>query len=598
MARLNAARASRSPTIPPAPDTALDKSRTGIDGFDEITGGGVPKGRPTLVCGGPGCGKTVFATEFLVRGALQHDEPGVFVSFEETAEDLRKNVASLGFDLADLVERKRLAIEHVRVERSEIEETGEYDLEGLFIRIGYAIDSIGARRVVLDTIESLFSGLSNAAVVRAELRRLFGWLKDRGVTAVITGERGEGALTRQGLEEYVSDCVVLLDHRVAGGHSTRRLRIVKYRGSSHDTNEFPFLIDETGITVMPITSLGLRHEVSSERISSGIPRLDTMLGGGGYYVGNSVLITGTAGSGKSSIAAHFAHSVGRNGGRALYFAFEESESQIQRNMRSIGVDLAPAVKKGTLCFHAARPTVFGLEMHLASMHKLISEYRPTAVVVDPITNLIHAGSRDEVSSMVTRLIDYLKIRRITAVFTSLTGGGDAVEATEVGISSLMDTWLLLRNLEANGERTRGLYVLKSRGMAHSNQIREFVLTDHGVELLDVYAGAAGVLTGSARLAQQAAEAAEERRRRAELEDRRAAFERKRAALAAQIAALQAEIDGDAADLARATENETGRLEAAGAVRDRLGLARGEDAPASPSRRPARSQKKNGREVRT
>ena len=481
------------------------KTPTGIPGLDEITGGGLPKGRPTLVCGAAGCGKTLFAMEFLVRGATQYNEPGVFMSFEETAEELTKNVASLGFDLNRLAASKRLLIDHVRVERSEIEETGEYDLDGLFIRLGHAIDSIGAKRVVLDTVESLFAGLPNPLILRAELRRLFRWLKDKGMTAVITGEKGDNTFTRHGLEEYVSDCVIFLDHRVTDQLSTRRMRIVKYRGSTHGTNEYPFLIEEKGISVLPITSIGLNHPVSTQRISTGIPRLDTMLGGKGYYRGSSILLSGTAGTGKTSVAASFVDAACRRGERCVYFAFEESSAQIIRNMRSIGIDLEPWVTKGLLKFHAERPSVYGLETHLLTMHKAINEFKPAVVVIDPITNLISAGNPLDVKSMLTRLIDFLKMNQITALFTTLTSAGGPLEQSEVGISSLADTWLLLRDIEIGGERNRGLYILKSRGMAHSNQIREFLLTDQGIDLLDVYVGPSGVLTGSARLAQEAQE---------------------------------------------------------------------------------------------
>ena len=411
---------------------SLPKAPTGIQGLDEITGGGLPRGRPTLVCGSAGCGKTLLAMEFLVRGATEFGEPGVFMAFEETAEELAQNVRSLGFDLEDLAEQNKLLVDFVRVERSEIEETGEYDLEGLFIRLGHAIDSLGAKRVVLDTLETLFGGLSNAAILRAELRRLFRWLKDKGVTAIITGERGDGTLTRHGLEEYVSDCVIVLDHRVTEQLSTRRLRIVKYRGTTHGTNEYPFLIDENGISVLPVTSLGLSQEASDERISTGIPRLDAMLGGKGVYRGSSVLISGTAGTGKTSLAAHFADATCRRGERCLYFAFEESESQLVRNMRSIGLDLAPWSKKGLLRFHATRPSAYGLEMHLATLHKLVNEFEPRVVVVDPITTFLGAGTSVEAESMLMRLIDFLKAQQITAMFTSLTHGGNAPGAERGG----------------------------------------------------------------------------------------------------------------------------------------------------------------------
>lgn len=520
----------------------LPKAPTGIQGLDEITGGGLPQGRPTLVCGGAGCGKTLLAMEFLVRGATQFNEPGVFLAFEETAKDLTQNVASLGFDLKDLIARKKMVLDFVYIERSEIEETGEYDLEGLFIRLGEAIDSIGARRVVLDTIESLFAGLPNPLILRAELRRLFRWLKDKGVTAVITGERGDETLTRQGLEEYVSDCVIVLDHRVSDQVSSRRLRVVKYRGSTHGTNEYPFLIDENGFSVLPVTSLGLQQAVSTDRIPTGVARLDTMLGGEGYYRGSSVLISGTAGTGKSSLAAHFADAACGRGERALYFAFEESPNQIMRNMRSIGIDLLPWVQKGLLRFEANRPTFAGLEMHLATMHKAANAFKPQVVIVDPLNSFIIGGNNTEIKMMLMRLVDFLKMNQITGVFTSLTSGGGALEQTDVAISSLIDTWLLLRDIEIGGERNRGLYVLKSRGMAHSNQIREFLLTGHGVELRDVYVGPGGVLTGSARLAQEAHEQAGKLIRQQEIERRRLELDRKRKALEAQIDAMRAEFE--------------------------------------------------------
>ena len=465
-----------------APARALPKAPTGIEGLDEITGGGLPKGRPTLVCGGPGCGKTLLAMEFLVRGATEFGEPGVFITFEETGEELAQNVRSLGFDLDALMEQNKLAIDYVRVERAEIDESGEYDLEGLFLRLGLAIDSVGAKRIVLDTIESLFGGFTNEALLRSELRRLFRYLKDRGVTAVITGERGERTFTRQGLEEYVSDCVILLDHRVIEQTSTRRMRIVKYRGTTHGTNEYPFLIDENGFSVLPLSGLKLDHEVSNERVSSGIAGLDEMLDGKGFFRGSSILVSGTAGTGKTSVAAHFAHETAKRGERCLYLAFEESPQQLIRNMQSIGVDLEPCVRKGTLQIHASRPTLHGLEMHLVQIHKLVSQFDPGTVIIDPVSNFIDSSSAIEAQAMLMRLIDFLKSRQITAFMTHLTSGGRAVEATDIGISSLIDTWLLVRDFEETGERTRGLYVLKSRGMPHSKQVREFVITARGVTL--------------------------------------------------------------------------------------------------------------------
>jgi len=460
----------------------LPRCPTGIEGLDEITGGGLPLGRPTLIAGAAGCGKTVFATEFLVRGATRYGEPGIFVSFEERSEELARNVLSMGFDLNDFERRNLLVVDHIAIERSEIEETGEYDLEGLFIRIGHEIDRVGAKRVVLDTLESLFSGFESASILRAELRRLFRWLKDKGVTAVITGERGDRLITRQGLEEYVSDCVIVLDHRVDAQISTRRLRIVKYRGAAHGTNEYPFLIDEDGVTVVPITSAQLDHQVSSERVSTGVLALDEMMGGRGYYRGSSVLVSGAGGSGKTSLAASFANATCRRGERCLYFAFEESEAQLIRNMRSIGLELSPWIDRGLLRVHAARPSLTGLETHLATMQKLIRDHAPRAVILDPISNLIAAGTALDTRAMLLRLMDDMKRKGITAFVNDLTAGGAFHEASDIGISSLTDTWLLLRDIERRGERSHALYVLKSRGMKHSNQIREFLLSDEGVVL--------------------------------------------------------------------------------------------------------------------
>ena len=533
----------------------LLKSLTGIQGFDEITNGGLPTGRPTLVCGSAGCGKTLFGMEFLVRGATQFNEPGVFMSFEETNEELTKNVASLGFDLEDLVKHKKIALDHVHIERSEIEETGEYDLEGLFIRLDYAIDSIGAKRVVLDTIESLFAGLPNQLILRAELRRLFHWLKEKGVTAIITGERGEETFTRQGLEEYVSDCVIMLDHRVTEQTSTRRLRIVKYRGSMHGTNEYPFLIDENGFSVLPITSLGLNHIISNERISSGITALDKMLEGKGYFRGSTVLVSGTAGVGKTSIASHFAEAACKRGERVLYFCFEESPNQLMRNMLSIGIKLETWVQKGLLQFQATRPTNYGLEMHLAATHKAVNKFKPRIVILDPINTFVIGEQAIGVKTMLMRIVDYLKLNQITALFTSLTANEGTLEYTDVGISSLIDTWLLLRDTELSGERNRVMYVLKSRGMAHSNQIREFILTDHGVELLEVYIGASGVLTGSARVAQEADENAKLLTRKHDIERKKREIERKRRTLEAQIAALHADFESEESEAVKMIETE-------------------------------------------
>lgn len=568
----------------PAPRPQLPKAPTGIQGLDEITDGGLPKGRPTLVCGGAGCGKTLLAMEFLVRGATQFDEPGVFMAFEETTKDLIQNVVSLGFDLNELIARKKILLDFVYIERSQIEESGEYDLEGLFIRLGCAIDAIGAKRVVLDTIESLFSGLPNTLILRAELRRLFGWLKEKGVTAIITGERGDGTLTRQGMEEYVSDCVIVLDHRVTEQASSRRLRVVKYRGSTHGTNEYPFLIDADGISVLPVTSLGLDHLASSERISSGIARLDAMLGGAGYYRGSSVLVSGTAGTGKSSFAALFADAACRRGDRVLFFSFEESPSQIMRNMSSIGIDLQQWVTKGLLQIHAERPSSSGLETHLALKHKLIDSFKPQVVIMDPLNSFVIGDNRIGVQSMLMRLLDFLKMQQITGLFTSLTSGGSVLEQNEVAISSLIDTWLVLRSIDSNGERNRGLSILKSRGMAHSNQMREFLLTEHGVELRDVYVGASGVLTGSARLTQEAQDRAAQMLRKQEIERQQLELQSKQQALEAHIAALRAEFEVQKTaslritgqELAQGAQLEQGRVD--------MALSRNEDVVAKDTKR--------------
>jgi circadian clock protein KaiC len=568
----------------------LPKAPTGIDGLDQITLGGLPKGRPTLVCGSAGCGKTLLAMEFLVRGATQYGENGAFIAFEETGEELVQNVRSLGFDLDKLVADGKVAVEHIHVERSDIEETGEFDLEGLFLRLGLAIDSVGAKRVVLDTIESLFGGFDNHAVLRSELRRLFRFLKDRGVTAVITGERGDGTLTRQGLEEYVSDCVILLDHRVIEQVSTRRLRIVKYRGTTHGTNEYPFLIDEDGFSVLPLSSLGLDHKVSNERISSGVPRLDGMLGGKGFFRGSSILVSGTAGTGKTSLAASFAAETCRRGERCLYLAFEESPSQLMRNMKSIGIDLEPYAKKGLLKLHASRPTLHGLEMHLVQMHKMVEEFDPSVVVVDPMSNFVAAGNEQDALTMLLRLTDYLKSRQATALFTHLSSGGvagAALENTDIGVSSLIDTWILLRDIELGGERNKGLYILKSRGMKHSNQIREYLLTPEGVQLEDVYIGLEGVLTGSMRAAQEAREKAAEIERSEELARKQRDLERRRLALEAQITSLRAEFKATEEEAAQFARENEGRERVITDSRDAAGKRRGADSNEAP---PARKRK--------
>jgi circadian clock protein KaiC len=521
---------------------ALPKAATGIIGLDEITGGGFPMGRPTLICGEAGSGKTLLSLEFIVRGATEFNEPGVFMAFEEKAEELAQNVASLGFDLEKLQKDKKIRIDHVHIERIEIEETGEYDLNGLFIRLGHAIDAIKAKRVVLDTIENLFAGLTNQRILRAELVRLFHWLKEKGVTAVITGERGEGKLTRQGLEEYVSDCVILLDHRVIDQISTRRMRVVKYRGSLHGTNEYPFLIDEEGISVLPVTSLHLAKNVQTQRISTGIPGLDQMLGGKGFFKGSSILVSGTAGTGKTSIAAYFAAEACKRGERCIYFSFEESPKQIIRNMRSIGLNLQQYLDSGLLNFHASRPTLYGLEMHLVAMHKHIRKFKPETVVLDPITNLITIGPVGDVKSMLIRLLDFLMEEQITVMFTALTLNTIVNEQTDEGVSSLVDAWLLVRDIEFNGERNRGMYVMKSRGMKHSNQVREFIISDTGLNLVDVYLGPDGVLTGSAREAEQLREHTGEALRDFALNRKDREIMRKRKVLESKISSLQTEFE--------------------------------------------------------
>jgi len=534
----------------------ISKSPTGIGGFDDLTLGGVPSGRPTLVCGSAGCGKTLFATTFLIHGARDYDEPGVFVTFEERPGDIVSNVASLGFALDKLVDDQKIAFEYIALERSELAEAGDYDLEGLFLRLELAIDSVGAKRVVLDTIESLFSVFSNEAILRAEIRRLFDWLKDRGMTTVITAERGEGSLTRQGLEEYVSDCVILLDHRVQNQVSTRRLRIVKYRGTAHGTNEYPFLIDQDGFSVLPVSSLGLDHKVSEDRIPSGITDLDDMLAGHGFHRASSVLVSGVAGSGKSSVAASFANAACNAGERALYFSFEESADQSVRNMKSLGLDIGQWIKSGRLRFIATRPTFYSLEMHLAVMLREVTKFDPSLVVLDPISSFLESGDRMEIQSMLLRMVDFLKSRGVTAVFTHLMHGQDGRVETDAGLSSLMDAWILLLNREVNGEFNRELYLLKARGLSHSNQVREFIMSDEGIKLVPPYLGDNGALTGSARKNEEAKSRRAEIRRKADLSRVQQQIEQKRRRARAQMEALQAELDADEIELNAMTQTES------------------------------------------
>jgi circadian clock protein KaiC len=554
------------------PLAPLPKTPTGIKGLDALTLGGLPSGRPTLLCGAAGCGKTLFAMTFLINGVNEFDEPGVMMSFEERTRDLETNVASLGYDVAELIQRKKLVIDHVYIERAEIEESGEYDLEGLFVRLGHAIDSIGAKRVVLDTIEALFSGLDDTAILRAELRRLFAWLKDKGVTAIITGERGEGQLTRYGIEEYVSDCVILLDNRVEEQVTTRRLRVVKYRGSSHGTNEYPFLIDEHGISVLPITSAELGHRMSLESVSSGVSGLDEMLGISGYFRGSSILISGLAGTGKSTFGAAFVNAACERGERCLFFAFEESPDQIVRNMTSVGMNLKRHVDSGLLYFQAARPSLYGFEMHLARMNRDIEEFAPSVIVVDPISAF--RGPSFEIHSTLVRLADICKSKGITALFTSLSSSGEQMTESERSVSSLMDTWISLKDMEANGERNRVLYLLKSRGMNHSKQLREYQLTDHGIHMMDAYVGPEGVLTGTARLAQEAREREASLSRQQATERRRREVARKRAAMERQIAELRAALETEEMEISTLIEQEEAREASLGSERSEMAVIRG------------------------
>ena len=539
-----------------AATTGISKSLTGIDGFDELTLGGLPTGRPSLVCGSAGCGKTLFATTFLIHGARDYGEPGVFVTFEERPIDIASNVASLGFSVEQLVEEGKILFEHIEIDPQELAEVGDYDLEGLFLRLELAIDQIGAKRVVLDTIESLFSAFSNPAILRAEIRRLFDWLKDRGMTTVITAERGDGTLTRQGLEEYVSDCVILLDHRTSNQISTRRLRIVKYRGTAHGTNEYPFLIDEDGFSVLPVSSLGLNHKVFEDRISTGVQDLDHMISGGGFYRGSSILLSGVAGSGKSSLSAAFANAACQAGERALYFSFEESASQTVRNMRSIGMDLNQWIESGQLRHIAARPTFYSLEMHLAVMLREVQRFQPSLVVLDPISAFTESGDRLEVQAMLLRMVDFLKSRGVTAVFTHLMHSQNDMIRTDAGLSSLMDGWILLLNREVNGEFNRELYLLKARGTSHSNQVREFVLSADGIHLIAPYLGEDGALTGSARKAAEAKDRRAAYERRIDVARAQQQIENRRRKVRAQIEMMQAELDAEESEIRSLSTTET------------------------------------------
>ncbi|EKX57503.1 Circadian clock protein KaiC [Rhodobacter sp. AKP1] len=553
----------------------IGKSPTGIQGFDELTLGGLPTGRPSLVCGSAGCGKTLFASTFLINGVRDHGEPGVFVTFEERPEDIVNNVASLGFELDKLIEEEKIAIEHIAVDPSEVAEIGDYDLEGLFLRLELAIDTVGAKRVVLDTIESLFSAFSNPAILRAEIRRLFDWLKERGLTTVITAERGDGALTRQGLEEYVSDCVILLDHRVENQISTRRLRIVKYRGTAHGTNEYPFLIDTDGFSVLPVSALGLLHQVHEERIGSGVPDLDAMMAGGGFFRGSSILVSGVAGAGKSSLAAHFAAAACARGERAMYFSFEEAADQAVRNMRSLGLDLGRWRDAGLLRFMATRPTFYSLEMHLAVILREVMRFEPSVVVLDPISAFTESGDRLEVQSMLLRIVDFLKNRGITGIFTHLAHSQNEA-TTDAGLSSLMDGWVLMLNREVNGEFNRELYLLKARGMAHSNQVREFLMSDRGISLLPPHLGEGGALTGTARKAEEARLRRAEVERQTELGRLQQQIEQRRRRARAQIEALEAELQAEEIALQALVEGESAHERQRLADADTMARSRGNE----------------------
>jgi circadian clock protein KaiC len=532
----------------------LEKCPTGIQGLDEITAGGLPRGRPTLICGDAGSGKTILGMQFLVRGITEFNEPGVFIAFEENAQDLAINMASMGVDVGRLCAENRLAIDWVHLSPADIEEAGEYDLEGLFIRLQCAIERVHARRIVLDSIEALFSTLRSQTTLRSELQRLFNWLKERQLTAVVTGERGDGRLTRHGLEEYVADCVISLDHDLVNQVSTRHVRVIKYRGSVHGANQYPFLIGKNGFAVFPITSVGLECPAPTEQISSGIPRLDTMLRGGGFYRGSTILVSGGAGTGKTSLAAHFVRAACERGERALYFGFEESQAQLLRNMRSIGIDLGPWVEGGLLQFHAARPSLCGLETHLAMILAAVTEFEPRVIVLDPLSDFLVVGSHSDVKGMLTRLIDYLKMKQITALFISLTSAEHEVQQSEAGISSLIDCWLLLRSLEQGGERNRVLYLLKSRGMAHSTQVREFLLTDEGVDLVDVCVSAGGVMVGSARRDYESRQVEEALRQKEEAAHKRSQLERRRRDMEAQIESLRRQFEEEERELGESMRN--------------------------------------------
>lgn len=528
----------------------LPKAPTGIAGLDAVTGGGLPRGRCTLVCGGPGTGKTLLGAEFLCRGARDLGENGVLVTFEESPRDLEQNVASLGFDLKALQRQGKILVDHVKVNRAEVEEAGAFNLDGLFVRIAYAVEKVGAKRILLDTVESLFTVLPNPLAVRSELRRLFGWLKKRGLTAVITAEPGEKTLTREGLEEYVSDCVILLDQKVRQDVATRRMRIVKYRGSPHVGNEVPFIIDELGLTVASITQLRLDQPAPKGRIPTGVPGLDKLLGGKGFRRGSVVLVSGTAGTGKTTMAAHFVDAACRRGERSLLFSFEESPQTLVRDMGAVGIDLDRWVRKGLLRFHAVRTNSQGLEGHLASMQRRIAEFQPQAIAIDPVSGFTSQGDAWQAKNMLVQVCDAIRASGATTLLTNLTHGGADTERTESGISSAADAWILLRDIERDGERNRLIHILKARGIAHSNQVHEFLLTATGVDIRPPYIGEAGVLTGSARVVQEARDAAQREALAGRIADLKARVAREEALLAQGLDGLRARHAAQKAHLAR------------------------------------------------
>jgi len=520
----------------------LEKCPTGIDGLDHITRGGFPRGRTVLVCGGPGCGKTLLGLQFVVRGAERFGESGVIVSFEESRQALMQNALAVGCDLPQLVERGKIYLDCIDFPAEREVEAGEFDLDGLFVRLEAAIRAVPAQRFFIDGIETLFSRYSRTEIVRAELQRLNRWLREKRITALLTGESQGGALTRYGIEEFLSDGVIRLDHRSEEQIATRRLRVAKLRGSGHGTNEYPFTISDTGVSVLPITELGLEYPVSNERVSTGVTRLDTMLDGAGFFRGASVLVSGTSGTGKTSLAMAFVAAACARGERALYFAFEEAPSQIVRNAQSIGLDLTTHSASGLLRFEAQRATAVGLDTHLLRMIQCIVEFQPHVVVIDPVSNLTGAALDRDVKFALTRLVDHLKTKLITILCTDLTRERENVDTTSVELSSLMDTWILLRTIESQGERNRGLFVLKSRGMSHSNQIREFVIRSNGLDLVDVYTGTSGVLTGTARIALEARERFEHNARERKLAHLRSDLENTQRDFEAQRVKLEQERD--------------------------------------------------------